>query len=200
MWLRTRSCRWAPRGEKDKDYEAAVKAYETAADRYHNQPVIAADAMYRWAIAYQKQATKAEYDQGKAGQAIAAYTDFMTIFPDDKRAADAQKAIVLLKAEQVRGSFIVAQFYREQQDLEREPAAQRRDRLLQRSAAAQPQLALRGAGPAAHRSVETAPAKPVRQLRCACREFFWPARRPCSPVAPATISARSTALSPAENP
>jgi outer membrane protein assembly factor BamD len=97
--------------EKDGDYEAAVKAYETAADRYHNQPVIAADAMYRWAIAYQKQATKAEYDQGKAGQAIAAYTDFMTIFPDDKRVPDAQKAIVMLKAEQVRGSFVVAQFY-----------------------------------------------------------------------------------------
>ncbi len=61
-----------------------MKAYETAADRYHNQPVIAADAMYRWAIAYQKQSTKAEYDQGKAGQAIAAYTDFITVFPDDK--------------------------------------------------------------------------------------------------------------------
>ena len=97
--------------EKDKDFEAAVKAYETAADRYHNQPVIAADAMYRWAIAYQKQSTKAEYDQGKAGQAIAAYTDFMTVFPDDKRVPDAEKAIVMLKAEQVRGSFIVAQFY-----------------------------------------------------------------------------------------
>jgi outer membrane protein assembly factor BamD len=97
--------------EKDKDFGAAVKAYETAADRYHNQPVIAADAMYRWAIAYQKQSTKAEYDQGKAGQAIAAYTDFMTVFPDDKRVPDAQKAIVMLKAEQVRGSFIVAQFY-----------------------------------------------------------------------------------------
>jgi outer membrane protein assembly factor BamD len=97
--------------EKDKDYDGAVKAYETAADRYHNQPVIAADAMYRWAIAYQKQSTKAEYDQGKAGMAIAAYTDFITIFPDDKRVPEAQKAIVSLKAEQVRGSFVVAQFY-----------------------------------------------------------------------------------------
>jgi outer membrane protein assembly factor BamD len=97
--------------EKDKDYDGAVKAYETAADRYHNQPVIAADAMYRWAIAYQKQSTKAEYDQGKAGMAIAAYTDFITIFPDDKRVPEAQKAIVSHKAEQVRGSFVVAQFY-----------------------------------------------------------------------------------------
>ena len=33
--------------EKQKDYAEAVKAYETAADRYHEQPVIAADAMYR---------------------------------------------------------------------------------------------------------------------------------------------------------
>ena len=31
--------------EKQKNYRAAVKAYETAADRYHNQPVIAADAL-----------------------------------------------------------------------------------------------------------------------------------------------------------
>ncbi|HTQ51719.1 MAG TPA: tetratricopeptide repeat protein, partial [Candidatus Acidoferrales bacterium] len=97
--------------EKDGDYEAAVKAYETAADRYHNEPVIAADAMYRWAISYQKQATKADYDQGKAGQAIAVFTDFITIYPDDKRVPAAQKAIADLKAEQVRGSFIVAQFY-----------------------------------------------------------------------------------------
>jgi outer membrane protein assembly factor BamD len=110
--------------EKDKDYEAAVKAYQTAADRYHNQPVIAADAMYRWAIAYQQQSTKAEYDQGKAGLAIAAYTDFMTIFPDDKRVADAQKAIILLKAEQVRGSFVVAQFYENSKTLS---AIQRRN-------------------------------------------------------------------------
>jgi outer membrane protein assembly factor BamD len=110
--------------EKDKDYEAAVKAYETAADRYHNQPVIAADAMYRWAITYQKQSTKAEYDQGKAGQAIAAYTDFITVFPDDKRVAAAQQAIVMLKAEQVRGSFVVAQFYENSKTLS---ATQRRN-------------------------------------------------------------------------
>lgn len=110
--------------EKEKNYDDAVKAYETAADRYSSQPTIAADAMYRWAIAYQKQSTKAEYDQGKAGQAIAAYTDFMTVFPDDKRVADAQKAIVLLKAEQVRGSFIVAQFYENSKTLS---AMQRRN-------------------------------------------------------------------------
>jgi outer membrane protein assembly factor BamD len=110
--------------EKEKNYEDAVKAYETAADRYNNQPAIAADAMYRVGVTYQKQATKAEYDQGKAGQAISAYTDFITFYPNDKRVADAQKAIAALKTEQVRGSFLVAQFYEKSKTLN---AAQRRN-------------------------------------------------------------------------
>jgi outer membrane protein assembly factor BamD (BamD/ComL family) len=101
--------------EKQKDFSSAVKAYETAADRYHNQPEIAADAMYRAGLAWQKQADTAEYDQSAAAQAIAAYTDFIAYYPDDKRVATAQVAIVKLKAEQVRGSFEIAQFYEKAQ-------------------------------------------------------------------------------------
>jgi len=97
--------------EKQKNYEDAVKAYDLAADRYHDQPKISADAMYRSAVSWEKQADTAEYDQSSAAQAIAAYTDFTVVFPDDPRAADAQKAMVKLKAEQVRGSFTIAQFY-----------------------------------------------------------------------------------------
>jgi outer membrane protein assembly factor BamD len=97
--------------EKAKSYGDAVKAYQTAADRYQDQPEIAADAMYRTGVAWQKQADTAEYDQGAAAEAIAAYTDFMAFYPDDPRVAAAHKAIVSLKAEQVRGSFEVAQFY-----------------------------------------------------------------------------------------
>jgi outer membrane protein assembly factor BamD len=97
--------------EKQRNYAEAVKAYETAADRYQEQPAIAADAMYRAGAAWEKQADTAEYDQGAAAQAIASYTDFITFYPDDKRVAAAQKAMVKLKAEQVRGSFQIAQFY-----------------------------------------------------------------------------------------
>src|SRR5665213_1456065 len=43
--------------------------------------------------------------------ASAPYSDFITFYPDDKRVADAQKAIIKLKAERVRGSFEIAQFY-----------------------------------------------------------------------------------------
>ena len=97
--------------EKQKSYDEAVKAYDAAADRYHDQPLIAADAMYRAGVSWEKQADSAEYDQSAAAKAIAAYTDFTVVYPDDKRAADAQKAITKLKAEQVRGSFEIAKFY-----------------------------------------------------------------------------------------
>ena len=97
--------------ETQKNYSDAVKAYELAADRYHDQPDIAADALYRAGVAWQKQADTAEYDQSAAAKAIAAYSDFVTFYPDDKRVADAQKAIVKLKAEQVRGSFEIAKYY-----------------------------------------------------------------------------------------
>jgi outer membrane protein assembly factor BamD len=97
--------------EKQGDYDDAVKAYETAADRYYNQPAIAADALFREAAAYQKQAAAAEYDQGTAGKAIATYTDFMTLYPDDKRVPQAQQAIASLKAVQVLGNFKIAQYY-----------------------------------------------------------------------------------------
>lgn len=97
--------------EKQKDYDAAAKAYETAADRYANQPQIAADAIYREALSYQKEAATAEYDQSTAGKAIATYTDFITFYPDDKRVPAAQQAIALMKMEQVRGNYMIAKYY-----------------------------------------------------------------------------------------
>ena len=97
--------------EKQKNFADAVRAYELAADRYHDQPDIAADALYRAGLAWEKQADSAEYDQSCATKAIAAYTDFTTFYPDDQRVAAAQKAMVKLRAEQVRGSFQIAKYY-----------------------------------------------------------------------------------------
>jgi len=97
--------------EKQHDFSSAVKAYDTAADRYNDQPAIASDAMYRAGVAWEKQADTAEYDQGAAAQAIASYTDFITFYPDDKRVAETQRAITRLKAEQVKGNFEIAKFY-----------------------------------------------------------------------------------------
>jgi outer membrane protein assembly factor BamD len=97
--------------EKEKDYPLAVKAYELAADRYSEQKQVAADALYKAALAYNKQARKADYDQSIAGQAISAFTDFMALYPDDPRVADATRIINALKSEEARGNFRVAQFY-----------------------------------------------------------------------------------------
>ena len=97
--------------EKQSNYPDAVKAYERAADRYNDQPKIAADATYREGLAYQKQAQTAEYDQSTAGQAIATFTDFMTLFPDDPRVPESQSIINQLRLEQARGNFEIARYY-----------------------------------------------------------------------------------------
>jgi outer membrane protein assembly factor BamD len=97
--------------EKQRNFPDAVKAYATAADRYYNQPTIAADALFREGLSYARQAAKAEYDQNTAVEAIATFTDFITLYPDDRRVPRARMAIDALKAEQVRGNFEIARFY-----------------------------------------------------------------------------------------
>ena len=97
--------------EKQKNYPLAAKAYETAADRYHDRPKVASEALFREGVAYQKQAQTAEYDQSTAGQAISTFTDFISLYPGDPRVAEAQKVITSLKTEQARGSFQIARFY-----------------------------------------------------------------------------------------
>jgi outer membrane protein assembly factor BamD len=97
--------------EKQKDYPLAVKAYETAADRYNEQKQVASDALYKAGIAYNKQAKTGEYDQNISAQAIATFNDFATLYPDDPRVPEVQKTIMALKAEQARGNFKIARFY-----------------------------------------------------------------------------------------
>ena len=97
--------------EVQKDYPAAVKTFLSAADRYYDRPEIAADALYRAGIALEKQAKKAEYDQGAAGNAIDIFTDFIALYPDDKRVPEAQRVIDALRTEQARGSLQIAQYY-----------------------------------------------------------------------------------------
>ena len=97
--------------EKKSDFPRAVKAYELAADRYADRPQVAADALYRGGMALRRQAKTAEYDQSIAGKAIATFTDFMTLYPDDKRVPETQRIIADLRAEQARGNFQTAKFY-----------------------------------------------------------------------------------------
>lgn len=96
----------------DKEpYMEAARAYEEASDRYHNHPQYAADALYKAGLAYQKQAATAEYDQSTAGQAIATFEEFMTLYPNDNRVASGEKIIASLRLEQARGNFETAKFY-----------------------------------------------------------------------------------------
>ena len=97
--------------EQQKNYPLAAKAYETAADRYHDRPKVASEALFRQGMTYQKEAQTAEYDQSTAGQAISTFTDFITLYPSDARVPEAQKVIVKLKEEQAHGSYMIANFY-----------------------------------------------------------------------------------------
>ncbi len=92
------------------DYANAAKAYEVAADRYSDKP-IGADALFKAAEAYARQAKTAEYDQSVAGTAIATFRDFTILHPKDPRVAEAQNTIDALKTEQARGSLQIARFY-----------------------------------------------------------------------------------------
>ena len=97
--------------EKQRDYVQAVKAYKTAADRYHDQPKVATEGLYKAGVAYNKEAKSSEYDQNVASEAIATFSDFATLYPDDTRVPDAQQRITALRTEHARGSYEIARFY-----------------------------------------------------------------------------------------
>jgi outer membrane protein assembly factor BamD len=97
--------------ENQKNYLKASKAYELAADRYSDRPKVASDALWKAGEANRKQAAEAEYDQGASVRAIETYNDFIALFPEDTRVSQARDNIIELRAEQARGSFIVAKFY-----------------------------------------------------------------------------------------
>jgi outer membrane protein assembly factor BamD (BamD/ComL family) len=92
------------------DYPAAVKAYEAAADRYSDEKA-GIDGLYKVGLTYTREARRAEYDQSIASQAIATFSDFATLYPDDPRVPETQKLSTGLKTEQARGSFDIARFY-----------------------------------------------------------------------------------------
>jgi outer membrane assembly lipoprotein YfiO len=92
------------------DYPAAAKAYERAADRYADQKW-GTEALFKSGVSYTKQAKRAEYDQSVASQAIATFTDFVALHPEDTRVGEAKKLVESLKTEQARGSFEIAQYY-----------------------------------------------------------------------------------------
>lgn len=97
--------------EKLQNYPKAVKAYEKAADRYFDRPLVASDAVYRAGKAWEKQALRAEYDQSKAGASIDMMKDFIELYPDDKRVPDANDTIRILRREQARGAYETGRFY-----------------------------------------------------------------------------------------
>lgn len=93
-----------------RSYAEAAKAYDRAADRYRDT-ALGTDAMFKTGLAYNKQAKTSEYDQSIAAKAIAVFTDFVTLHPQDPRVTEAQDYVSALRTEQARGSFEIAKYY-----------------------------------------------------------------------------------------
>jgi len=68
-------------------------------------------------MAYLKEAKTSDYDQTVASKAIATFSDFATLHPDDTRVPDTQKQIESLRTEQAHGSFKTAEFYEKRNKL-----------------------------------------------------------------------------------
>lgn len=156
--------------EKRKEYPEAVKAYEKAADKYNDKPEIASEALFKAGYAYYKQALKAEYDQNAASQAIATFSDFITLYPNNPRVTEARKYIIELRTEQSRGAFEIARFYEKRhnwsgaeiyynESIQRDPtsryaeeARKRLEALKQHGRIGQPQTAAEKAGSESNQS------------------------------------------------
>jgi len=96
--------------EKQKDFLSAVRAYEKLMDRYPDDPM-AEKAQFQIGLAYRKEASRAEYDQNAANQAIEAFSDYTTRYPQKENVSKAEQYRAALKSEQSKGLFRVAQFY-----------------------------------------------------------------------------------------
>lgn len=104
--------------EKQKEWQLAVRAYERAADRYHDQATVAAEALHRAGMALLQEAEEAEYDQSAAGKAINAFTDFIALFPDDPRVPAVRDHILELYRVQAEGSYRIARYYERKRRLD----------------------------------------------------------------------------------
>lgn len=104
--------------EKQKEWELAVRAYERAADRYHDQPQVASDALFLAGMAHLKEAREAEYDQSTAGRAIDSFSDFIALFPSDSRVAESREHITELRRVQAEGSYRIARYYEKKRRLD----------------------------------------------------------------------------------
>lgn len=104
--------------EKQREWGLAVKAYERAADRYNDKAEVASEAFFRAGMAHLQEAEEAEYDQSAAGRAINAFTDFISLFPNDSRVPEVQKRITDLYRVQAAGSYRIARYYERRRRLD----------------------------------------------------------------------------------
>jgi outer membrane protein assembly factor BamD len=101
--------------EKQKRYDEAVAAYQKLVEKYPNSPLLE-EAYFNVGLAYNRAATKAEYDQGYANKAIEAFNEYLVKYPGGSKAAIARDHIARVQTDQARGLYAIAAYYDKQKD------------------------------------------------------------------------------------
>ena len=148
--------------EKQKDYPDAVKAYETAADRYHDQPDIAV----RRAVPRRHRVSKTGRDRRiRPGHRGTGHRRLHGFHHDLSRTTSACRR--RKKPSPRSKSSRCAAISKSRNITRRARTMDGRGGLLQRSVAARSEFTLRRAGAPAHPGAQTARAGASRQLKCA---------------------------------
>ena len=96
--------------EKQGKFPEAIKAYQTAANKYPND-AIAADALYQIGYVRQKETRQGSYDRTSSAKARESFEDFANRYPDSEKVAQAKENIKNLEGGSGKSILEIARFY-----------------------------------------------------------------------------------------
>jgi outer membrane protein assembly factor BamD len=96
--------------KEKKEPLSSIDAYERLVGSYPNHP-LACDSYFNVAETYRGMIAGAPYDQGATQQAIRYYEEFIALFPDDARVAEAQGKLQRMHEILAQGKYDTAVFY-----------------------------------------------------------------------------------------
>lgn len=101
--------------EKQKDADAAVRAYQAVVEKFPDHPV-AADAQYQIGYLWFTSAREGIRDAKAAQNAKIGFQDFLYRYPRSEKAAQARENLRMLEQKQTSNAFEIAKYYDKQKN------------------------------------------------------------------------------------
>ena len=96
--------------EKQGKYPEAIKAYQTAANKYPGD-AIADDALYQVGYVRLRESREGSYDRAAAAKAREAFEDFINRYPESEKVPQARENMKSLEGGSTKGTLDIAKFY-----------------------------------------------------------------------------------------